>query len=84
MTHQRPSPFISKNTSPNVQIRQANKALLITPVLRETMMNRSILLKEAWTPHIHLFQGTDKLLKFELITKEKIAIRRFPNYTVWT
>nr|XP_012568598.1 uncharacterized protein LOC101496717 [Cicer arietinum] len=50
-----------------------------------TMMNPSILPTEAWVKHAAYFVAADgKTFRTDLMTKEKIGIRFFPECIVWT
>jgi hypothetical protein len=50
-----------------------------------TMMNPSILPAESWVTHATYFVAADgKVFKTDLMTKEKIEIKFFPDCIVWT
>ncbi|KAI5427422.1 hypothetical protein KIW84_032731 [Lathyrus oleraceus] len=50
-----------------------------------TMMNPSIFPAESWLTHVAYFVAVDgKVFKTDLVTKEKIGIKFFPDCIVWT
>ncbi|KAI5420413.1 hypothetical protein KIW84_044272 [Lathyrus oleraceus] len=69
----------TKFSRPNKIIAYMDTGALIT------MMNPNILPAESWVTHVAYFVAADgKVFKTDLMTKEKIGIKFFPDCIVWT